>query len=1169
MSSHIRTSMATNPTTRHPAGLFGLLLTLHLLGVVSNLSAQNYENIRFERFTIEQGLSSDRVLDLTQDHLGYIWIGTESGVSRYDGYEFKVFRNLPGQLTTLSDNYVKVVHADSYGEIWVGTTTGLNLYNPVDDTFERIYHNPTDPSTLHGNWINDIFETRNGDLWVATSEGLSLYDRVNHAFINHWDNSGYPISFKGINVNAITEDATGTMWFGTAGKGLISFNVQQNQVRYFQNDPIPGVSFPSSTVTDVLVDAFGDLWLGFLTMESPTSIARNASVTNGIGRLNLDTYTFTMFNHHPETQPGIWDRISDIHETSDGTLWVTSYFKNDLSGLHRFDRQTEKFTRYPHDPFNASSLTWSFATALYSDRFNNLWVGTSRGLNKADLGKWQMGLFQFKPDFPSFLLDLVYGIEEVADGVFWFGLDGPGIIEWDRNTSESFNFDPIDPFTPVGEFEIYRSAIPVIKKDKSGEIWLGDGGYGLRRINLATRRNIQYLASETTPGSISGNYITGIHVDEKNTVWLTTSDGLSRYNRPDGTFTTWTVENSAISSNSLNSIFQDSQGIIWLGTKEHIIDPKPTSSEGLIAFDPVHETFQTYRYDPSSTTTISSNAIYGITEDADGNLWIGTSNGLNRYNRDDQTFEHFNVKDGLPNPTVIGLIFDDEGFLWLSTLNGLSRFNSKTRVFSNFDKSYGVQGNRYNDYSYLKTSDGELFFGGVAGANYFHPSDVFESTIKPLVHLTKLLVNNSPLAFEKPIHDVQAITLDWNQNSVGFEFTAINFRAPERTVYEYMLEGYDNAWISSEARRYANYTNLPYGDYTFHVRAINADGIISSDNPAMNIRIQAPFWLTWWAYGFYLIMLAVGVVVVDRYQRKRILQKEREEAREKELAQAKEIEKAYRNLEVAHKNLEAAQHQLVQQEKLASLGQLTAGIAHEIKNPLNFVNNFSDVSLEMIDEALEELGKSTQDVHKAETVTILMDIKTNLAKIHEHGSRADGIVQSMLMHSRGGSGKMEPTDLNAVVKEYVNLAFHGMRAGKDPINVDIDLQLSEKVGDVPLIAEDFSRVILNLTNNAFDAMQDKLTGSGGTKTAYVPKLSVRTKSENGQITIEIEDNGPGIPDDIKDKILQPFFTTKKGTQGTGLGLSITHDIIKAHGGSLGINSHPGQTTFTIHLEKKI
>jgi len=275
-------------------------------------------------------------------------------------------------------------------------------------------------------------------------------------------------------------------------------------------------------------------------------------------------------------------------------------------------------------------------------------------------------------------------------------------------------------------------------------------------------------------------------------------------------------------------------------------------------------------------------------------------------------------------------------------------------------------------------------------------------------------------------------------------------------------------------------------------------------------------------------------------------------------------------------DLKKTQDQLVQQEKLASLGQLTAGIAHEIKNPLNFVNNFSEVSRELIEEMKEERAKSQEARDEALVDEIVEDIQSNLKKIHEHGSRANGIVQSMLMHSRGGSGKMEPMDLNALVKEYLNLSFHGMRAGKEPINVDIDLQLDETIKHVPLIAEDFSRVILNLTNNAFDAMSDKMTGDEGRGTGnpndqashsngYHPKLTVRTRSENGSVFIEIEDNGPGIPDEIKDKILQPFFTTKKGTQGTGLGLSITNDIIKAHGGQLEIRSQPGQSIFQIHL----
>ena len=296
-----------------------------------------------------------------------------------------------------------------------------------------------------------------------------------------------------------------------------------------------------------------------------------------------------------------------------------------------------------------------------------------------------------------------------------------------------------------------------------------------------------------------------------------------------------------------------------------------------------------------------------------------------------------------------------------------------------------------------------------------------------------------------------------------------------------------------------------------------------------------------------------------------------------------QLESANDKLEESLRDLKATQSQLVQQEKLASLGQLTAGIAHEIKNPLNFVNNFSNVSIELMNEALEELGKTNQDDHTAETAAILSDIKTNLTKIHEHGSRADGIVKSMLQHSRGGSGQKKPTDLNASITEYSNLAFHGMRAGKHPIEVDIEYELDESVGMVPLIAEDFSRVILNLCNNAFDALRQKTenrkqkTENGAQKTdsnkrraasgePFEARITIRTKRNGDTISLEIEDNGPGISDEIKDKILQPFFTTKKGTEGTGLGLSITHDIVKAHGGYMDLYTQPGQTIFTVTLK---
>lgn len=276
-------------------------------------------------------------------------------------------------------------------------------------------------------------------------------------------------------------------------------------------------------------------------------------------------------------------------------------------------------------------------------------------------------------------------------------------------------------------------------------------------------------------------------------------------------------------------------------------------------------------------------------------------------------------------------------------------------------------------------------------------------------------------------------------------------------------------------------------------------------------------------------------------------------------------------LQEAKSGLKSAQEQLIKLEKLASLGKLTAGIAHEIKNPLNFVNNFSDLNVELIEEVYEELKKLEKNDTISEIFEILGDLKSNLKKIHQHGQRADGIVKSMLLHSRGGSGKIEPTDLNGLIREYVNLSFHGMRAGKNAINVSLDLQLDENVGLVPLISEDFSRVILNLSNNAFDAMREKFN-THGRSPEYHPILTVKTLRLNETVEIQVKDNGGGVPDEFKEKILQPFFTTKKSTEGTGLGLSITHEIIKAHNGSLDIVSDENSyTSFNIvlsNLKKK-
>jgi signal transduction histidine kinase/ligand-binding sensor domain-containing protein len=1144
--------------------LFVLLSVSLLIPVAVFSQIRQEESLRFERFTIDQGLTADRVYSITQDNPGYIWLATDGGVSRYDGYGFAAYRNIPGDPSSLTDNFTHVVYADSRGDVWVGTRYGLNRYIAASDNFERFYHTPGDPNSLPHSSVHSIYESASGRLWMGTENGLAEFDRETGHFISEWVVNGVSVSLRGSMVTTIAGDEDGRLWIGTNNRGLVAYQPSDNTLRFMNEDASIRIPFPSVNISRIMVDSNGDLWIGFL-QDSGFRASLEVLLQYGLARFNPRTMEFKLYSHDPENGIDVWHRISDIIEDSDNTIWVTSYLGNTYTGLHRFNRDTETFTRYSHEPYNQTSLSWSYSLSVFEDRYRNLWVGTSRGLNKADLGRWQMGFMNVDPSEPFNLINNFYGIEEIEDDLFWLGLDGFGVIKWNRGNYTHEQVPNDDPMVLSG-------SIHVIRKDLNGYIWLGNSGQGLIRHDPATGTNEYYQYTENEAGSIAGNYITDIRIARDSTVWVATSNGLSRYNRHNNTFTNFRQETHSawMTGNALSSILEDRHGNIWIGTNRHVYDPAARNATGLIKWNPVTNQYRTFRHDASTPGTLSNDAIYSIAEAPDGDIWVATNNGLNRYLVSEDRFDVYLESNGLPSPVIIGILFDDDGFLWLSTLNGLARLDPENGAIRVFNKADNVQGNRFNDNSFFKSSTGLLLFGGVAGLNYFDPSMITGSDVIPEMLITGITVNDEIARFEKPLDETDSITLGWTENSVGFEFTAVNFRSAGLTQYEYMLQGFDSDWIRAGTRRYTNYTNLNPGTYRFLTRARNADGIRSINDAAIGLVIRPPWWRSWGAYGIYALLFAGMIYLTDRYQRKRLLRKERENAREKELEQAKEIEKAYndleqahqnleqahQNLEAAHSNLKAAQDQLVQQEKLASLGQLTAGIAHEIKNPLNFVNNFSDVSLEMIDEALEELQQIGENKHAAETAAILADIRSNLTKIHEHGFRADGIVKSMLMHSRGGTGTMEPTDLNELVKEYVNLTYHGMRAGKEAMNADIQMDLDDSIVDVPLVAGDFSRVILNLCNNAFDAMKE-------TREIRPPKLTVRTKKSGGSVTIEIEDNGPGIPDEIKDKILQPFFTTKKGTQGTGLGLSITNDIIKANGGTLGIRSRPGQTVFTI------
>lgn len=606
--------------------------------------------------------------------------------------------------------------------------------------------------------------------------------------------------------------------------------------------------------------------------------------------------------------------------------------------------------------------------------------------------------------------------------------------------------------------------------------------------------------------------------------------------------------------------------------------------------------------------------IYTLEEDEQGDLWGGTQAGdifqiswaktaSGNIDLNNTAVRQFGEKDGIPG--LAGRVSKIARKIYTSGVNGFYYFDNGTNafvrdtVFSFSDEvadinldSYALQGDDLGrvlidfknerrlaipnpDGSYsLQDFPINLFTGRVISAFYSEPNGVIwlgsdqgliridnqkavKTEVPFSVYFNQIIANADTLNHEIQREDDLRYAMPFKSNSIRFSYAAPFYIQEKLTKYQTFLEGFDQDWGKWEENTFREFTNLPHGTYQFKIRAKNIYNSVS-DEISYEFIILPPWYATWWAYTLYFLSFGLLVFGLVKFQSGRLVAIEKERARQKELEHAREIEQAYQNLK-------ATQDQLLQQEKLASLGQLTAGIAHEIKNPLNFVNNFADVSMELIDDMREELAND----NKAEALSLSEDIKSNLLKIHLHGTRADNIVKSMLLHSRGGSGKMEPTDLNAMVQEFSNLAFHGMRATKNPISVGIELDLDESIGKIPLFMDDFSRVILNLCNNAFDAMREKIGLEGNQANKYTPELTISTKLLTDGVELIFKDNGPGIPEEIQDKILQPFFTTKKGTEGTGLGLSITHDIIKRHNGSLSIQSKMGDgSQFTIFLPNK-
>ncbi len=1134
---------------KHQYKYFFILFSFLIIWLNSGFS----QDIEFKKLVPPDEKTFEFVTGIAQDENGVMWFASKRGLFSYDGTHLTSNKNNPANPNSLSSNFLESIFVDTHGIIWIGNLgKGLDRFDTESGIFTHFHHDSNVLASLSNDTVTAILRDKQGTLWIGTHQGLDQFDPKTNKFNHFRHNANDPTTISNNQVRVIYEDKAGTLWIGTGSPyldngggpqdgGLNRLDKKTGKFTRYLHDPINTQSLISNKISAISEDQEGNFWIG--------------TGLNGLHKMNRQDGTFERFVFdpaHPEklNAPAItpsnsgYEHITFFSQDEAGSYW----FGTVDAGIYYFNPAVGKIKHYQGTEKSPSGFTDNGAWKAFTSRDGIFWIGGTQGT-----------IYRFNPLQKKFENTLVSGAPvgsffEEPNGIFWIGARND-LIRTDSKTGISKSYGK--EITPLKTTE---NDVHEIIKDREGNLWVGNSN-GLARWDKDKEKFVVYLHNTKDETSISDNTVLQILEDSQNNFWITTFYGLNLMDRKTGEFTHFLIDpadkNNAFGKNVITGIIEDTSGKLWIGT---------WNGSGVNLFDREKKTFKQY---------LKGSNIMCVFEDSDSVLWAGGSDGFYKYNPDIDNFIRFGDSGsiyGIPN--VFNLVEDNQKYLWIGTVDGIVRLNPQRNETSFFGDNFGILKNSLSWLTVFKGLNGAIYFGNQTGYYKIDPTELLKNLNPPELIINSFRIadqtikpgTNGPL--KEPLSKVKDIKLRYNQNSFSFNFAVMDYANPEENRIICYLENFDKSWVQPNSDGKAYYFNIPPGKYIFRVKASNSDGVWIERK--IDIIILHPWYRTWLAYGIYGLVFIALIFAFDRFQRRRIVMAERRRNQEKELVQAKEIEKAYTELK-------STQAQLIQSEKMASLGELTAGIAHEIQNPLNFVNNFSEISSELLDEMKVELVNGNTD----EAAAIANDVQQNLEKIIHHGKRADSIVKGMLQHSRSSKGIKEPTDINALADEYLRLAYHGLRAKDKSFNATLITDFDETIGKINVVPQEIGRVILNLLTNAFYAVTAPPPPEGGIKNPqiqHVPTVTVSTSylppsggmrgaGNGGAVLISVKDNGPGIPQNILDKIFQPFFTTKPTGKGTGLGLSMSYDIVtKGHGGELKVENEEGRgAKFTIIL----
>ncbi len=1082
-----------------------LSILILLISFTSGFS-QNV-NPRFDYLTSDIGLSSNHTRFIYQDKKGFLWIATEDGLNRYDGYTFKHYKHDPKNKNSLSDNAVYSIYEDEENLFWINTRNGLNNFNPIKEEFTRFNHNPSDSNSISSDKLIEVVEDTFGNIWVASRQGLNNFNKKSNTFTVYKNITDNQKSLSHNYVTALLVDRNGNLWAGTK-RGLNKFNYNDNTfTRYYSSSEIPG-SLSNDFINCIYEDVNGYLWIGTI------------SGLNKLVALNNNSAEFIHFKNDPSNPNSLsTNNVKTICEDNNNNLWIGTIG----GGISIYNQQSNKFFTIKNNPQSSQSLSDNIIYHLAKDNSGIMWVSTfSKGINKFNPAKDWIVHYQPNPNtFQQIKENDITAVLIDSNKNLWLGTNGNGLTLIDKN----------DLFNNQGNIKVYRKGdinsinndyVTSLIQDKDGFIWIGTFGGGLNKYDPIKNQFTVFRHDKDNPASMSNNFIQTVYEDVDGFIWVGTGlGGVCRLDKNTNTFICYNY-NPADPQNRENpsaveitAICEDDEEYLWFGT----------STGGLNKFDKETQTFTFFKHHPDKASGIGSNRIVTIYTDSKNNLWVGTfGGGLNLYDRKTETFIHFTEKDGLAGNTVMAMAEDNHGNLWISTNNGISKFDPLKKLFKNFDSNDGLQGKEFNANSvYYDSNDNLIYFGGINGLNIFNPETIKDNLVYPQIVITDFKLFNKSITpttnsvLEKGIQFTDQINLSYDQNVFAFEFSALHFVNPAKNKYAYKMEGFDDYWINAGSKRFAEYTNLDPGNYNFKVKGSNSDGIWNETGASIRIDIDPPFWKTWWAYLVYVLIIAVGFVTIRKYEIARIGLKN----------------------QLKMKDLEAKKHQEIDELK----SKFFANISHEFRTPLTII-------LGSLDKLTREMGETS-------------DIK-EYTIMKRNASRLLQLINQLLELSRIESGSVK---LNAVESDIVRFlkritASFSSLANQKKLALffnEISIETAQKIPVIPIYFDrkKLETVFYNLLSNAIKFTPEE------------EKIYVNVDIEEKFAKVNFVNTGVEIPKEKLEKIFDRFYQVDdSGTrnfEGTGIGLSLVKEYVEMHRGKIEVESANNKTRFTIYL----